>query len=44
VVSLVRPENTASARVAERLGAAVERTVEVFGGPTLVYVYPPRAV
>jgi RimJ/RimL family protein N-acetyltransferase len=41
IISLVRPANTASARVAESFGATVESTVEFFGGPALVYVYPP---
>jgi RimJ/RimL family protein N-acetyltransferase len=40
VISLIRPANTASARVAESLGAAPERTVEFFGAPTVVYRYP----
>ncbi|HEX6532949.1 MAG TPA: GNAT family N-acetyltransferase [Gemmatimonadaceae bacterium] len=41
VISLIRPGNAASARVAERLGAVAEGTVEFYGSPTRVYVYPP---
>lgn len=37
VISLIRPENKASIRVAERLGAVAEGEVEFFGAPTLVY-------
>lgn len=37
VVSLIRPDNTASIRVAERLGESLEGSVELFGGEALVY-------
>jgi RimJ/RimL family protein N-acetyltransferase len=37
VISLIRPENTPSIRVAERLGAILEGAVGFFGAPTLVY-------
>jgi RimJ/RimL family protein N-acetyltransferase len=42
VISLIRPENTPSRRVAESFGATVEQTLDFFGGPALVYVYPPN--
>lgn len=38
VISLIRPENTASIRVAERLGGRHERTLDLLGGPARVYV------
>ncbi len=43
LISLIRPDNVASQRVAEKLGGAVERTIDFHGGPTLVYGYqtPP---
>jgi [ribosomal protein S5]-alanine N-acetyltransferase len=41
VCSLVRPANTASRRVAEKLGGVVEQTVDLLGGDALMYVYPP---
>lgn len=37
VISLIRPDNLASVRVAERLGEKPERTVELHGAPALVY-------
>lgn len=37
VVSLIRPENVPSRRVAERNGMAVERQVTVFNAPHLLY-------
>jgi RimJ/RimL family protein N-acetyltransferase len=37
VISLIRPENAASIRVAERLGEWPDGQVEVFGHPALVY-------
>ncbi len=37
MISLVYPDNHRSIRVAERLGERVERTVEFFGKPALVY-------
>jgi RimJ/RimL family protein N-acetyltransferase len=39
VISLIRPENTPSIRVAERLGATLEGVVQFFGAPSLVYRY-----
>ena len=37
VISLIRPDNKPSVRVAERLGERLEGTVEVFGADALVY-------
>lgn len=37
VISLINPQNTASIRVAEKLGGRLERRIEMFGGETLVY-------
>jgi RimJ/RimL family protein N-acetyltransferase len=37
VISLIRPENHPSIRVAERLGERLEGEVELFGGRTLIY-------
>lgn len=37
VISLIRPENAASIRVAERLGERLVETTEVMGTPALVY-------
>ncbi len=37
VISLIRPANAPSVRVAERLGERLEGTAEVFGAPALVY-------
>jgi RimJ/RimL family protein N-acetyltransferase len=37
VISLIRPENVASIKVAERLGERLERTTELFGTRALVY-------
>ena len=38
IISLIRPENIPSRRVAERNGMAVEKETEVVGLPHLVYV------
>ena len=43
VISLIRPDNTASRRVAESFGATVESEVELFGGTSLIYAYPPAS-
>jgi RimJ/RimL family protein N-acetyltransferase len=40
VISLLRPENIASVRVAERLGAVLDGTVEFYNRPINVYAYP----
>ncbi len=37
VISLINPENTASIRVAEKLGGRLERRIEMFGGKVLLY-------
>lgn len=44
VVSIIRPDNLASVRVATHLGAAQDGTVAFFGSPALVYRYPSAAV
>lgn len=40
IISLVNPENVRSQRVAEKLGARVERRVETPEGPADVWVHP----
>ena len=42
IVSLIRPENAGSIRVAERLGGKLEGDIEFFGGRSLVYAYQRR--
>jgi RimJ/RimL family protein N-acetyltransferase len=37
VISLIRPDNSASVRVAERIGESIEGSVEIFGGESLIY-------
>jgi RimJ/RimL family protein N-acetyltransferase len=37
VISLIRPENESSIRVAERLGERYERTIDLLGAPAHVY-------
>jgi RimJ/RimL family protein N-acetyltransferase len=37
VISLIRPDNAPSIRVAERLGEGLERRIELFGHEALVY-------
>jgi RimJ/RimL family protein N-acetyltransferase len=39
IISLIRPDNAGSIRVAERLGATLDGDVEFFGGRSLVYRY-----
>jgi RimJ/RimL family protein N-acetyltransferase len=39
VVSLIRPGNVASIRVAAKLGMMPERTIELLGGPVQVHAY-----
>ena len=43
LISLIRPTNAASIRVAEKLGAIRESTIEMMGGPVHIYAYggPP---
>ena len=43
VISIIRPDNRASIRVAERLGATLDGDVEFFGGRSLIYAYPSPA-
>lgn len=40
IASFIRPDNTASIRVATSLGAVASGTVEFFGAPSIVYWYP----
>ena len=40
IVSVIRPDNAASIRVATSLGAVPDGTVEFFGAPALLYRYP----
>jgi RimJ/RimL family protein N-acetyltransferase len=40
IISLIRPDNARSIRVAESLGAVAAETVEFFGAPSVVYRYP----
>ncbi|NJD17854.1 MAG: GNAT family N-acetyltransferase [Gemmatimonadetes bacterium] len=40
IISIIRPDNTASIRVAEALGARRAETVEFFGAPSHIYRYP----
>ena len=42
IISIIRPANAASIRVATALGAAPERTVAFFGAPAVIFRYPPR--
>jgi [ribosomal protein S5]-alanine N-acetyltransferase len=42
VISLIRPLNTASIRLAQALGAQREGSVELLGSAAEVYVYPAR--
>jgi RimJ/RimL family protein N-acetyltransferase len=37
VISLIRPDNRRSVRVAEKLGEKYERTIQLQGGDALVY-------
>lgn len=37
VISLINPRNTASIRVAEKLGGRLQRRIEMFGGEVLLY-------
>lgn len=39
IISLIRPANAGSIRVAQSLGATLDGEVEFFGGPTLIYRY-----
>lgn len=37
VISLIRPDNQRSVRVAQKLGATLREQIEILGGPALVY-------
>ena len=43
LISLIRPGNKASIRIAEKLGAVRESTIEMSGGPAHIFAYggPP---
>jgi RimJ/RimL family protein N-acetyltransferase len=41
LISLIRPDNTRSTRLAERLGARSEGPIDFLGGPALRYRHPP---
>lgn len=40
IASIIRPDNAASIRVAQSLGAVPGETVEFFGAPSVIYWYP----
>ncbi|HWJ23865.1 MAG TPA: GNAT family N-acetyltransferase [Gemmatimonadaceae bacterium] len=40
IISIIRPANAASIRVARALGATSGETVDFFGGPAVLYRYP----
>jgi RimJ/RimL family protein N-acetyltransferase len=42
IISLIRPDNGRSIRVAESLGAVASETVQFFGAPSVVYRYPQQ--
>lgn len=44
IASIIRPENRASIRIAQSLGAVAGETVEFFGAPSVVYWYPSTLV
>lgn len=43
IISIIRPDNTASARVATALGATPAGELDFFGAPAIVYEYGPPA-
>ena len=43
LISQIHPDNTASRRLAERLGARVERETTLLGDPALIYRHPDPA-
>jgi RimJ/RimL family protein N-acetyltransferase len=43
IISIIRPNNARSMRVAESLGAVPAETIEFFGAPSVVYRYPDSA-
>jgi RimJ/RimL family protein N-acetyltransferase len=40
IISIIRPGNAGSIRVATSLGAMPDGTVEFYGAPALIYRYP----
>ncbi|HEY4129526.1 MAG TPA: GNAT family N-acetyltransferase [Gemmatimonadaceae bacterium] len=40
IISVIRPDNIGSQRVATRLGATLAETVDFYGAPALIYRYP----
>jgi RimJ/RimL family protein N-acetyltransferase len=42
IISIIRPDNHRSIRVATSLGAAAAETIEFFGAPAALYRYPER--
>ena len=44
IVSVIRPDNLRSIRVAESLGAVASEAVEFFGAPSILYRYPNAAL
>jgi RimJ/RimL family protein N-acetyltransferase len=40
IISVIRPDNSGSIRVAESLGATPEREIDFYGAPARLYVYP----
>ena len=43
MISLIAPANTRSRRLAERMGARIERETELLGHPCLIYRHPAEA-
>ncbi|RCW80001.1 GNAT family N-acetyltransferase [Paracoccus lutimaris] len=43
MISLIAPANTRSRRLAERMGAVIERESELLGQPCLIYRHPAEA-
>jgi RimJ/RimL family protein N-acetyltransferase len=41
IISIIRPANLASIRVAEALGAKRGETIDFYGAPSYIYRYPP---
>lgn len=43
IISIIRPANVGSIRVATALGAVAAETIEFFGAPAVLYRYPRRS-
>jgi hypothetical protein len=41
VISLIRPLNAPSIKLAQSLGGVLESTIDLMGAPANLYVYPP---